>query len=74
MRRSRKSLKKSRKHSSRGKLGCRSLLSKKIRVNMKEYKSGRYSSRSQAIAVAFSMLRKSRPGCNKYFKKRSKRS
>jgi len=55
---------------------CQKALSRKIAINMKEYKAGKYSSRSQAIAVAYSQVRKKKPSCSRFFKrsKKSKRS
>jgi hypothetical protein len=64
--RSRKGKSKSRRRSRVTKLGkCRKYLASKIKQNMKEYHSGRYVSREQAIAVAYSMTRKKYPGCNR---------
>ena len=42
---------------------CQKLLSNKIGINMAEYKQGRYSSPKQAIAVAYSQVRKAHPTC-----------
>ena len=50
---------------------CKQCLQKKIAINMHEYKSGRFSSPAQAIAVSYSQVRKMRPGCKKFFKKSS---
>ena len=55
MRRMRMGMKKSAK--------CQKILSKKIGINMAEYKQGRYSSPKQAIAVAYSQVKKNHPGC-----------
>jgi len=64
----RKSLKrKSRKRKSK----CRSFLSKKIGINIGEYKSGRYKSISQAIAVSYSQVSKKYPRCKRYLKKKN---
>lgn len=63
----RKSLKKS---SVRTKSACNKLLKKKIRKNMDEYKSGRYSSRQQALAVSYSQVKKMSPYCSRYFKRK----
>jgi hypothetical protein len=41
-------------------------LKKKIGINMSEYKSGMFVSRPQAIAVSYSQVRKSYPGCSKF--------
>jgi hypothetical protein len=48
---------------------CKNLLSKKISTNMKELKKGKFKSRAQAIAVAYSQVRKKYPSCAKMFKK-----
>ena len=54
---------------------CRQYLSKKIGINMDEYRRGMYVSPAQAIAVAYSQVRKSHPACKRYIKKKkSKRS
>ena len=53
------------------KKSCRSELSRKIAINMVEYKAGRYKSPAQAIAVAYSQVQKKRPNCKKYLKKKS---
>jgi len=43
---------------------CRKRLSKKISINMKEYKLGRFNNRKQAIAVSYSQIRKKYPDCD----------
>lgn len=43
---------------------CKKRLSEKIKKNIKE---GRYTSNKQAIAVAYSQVRKTSPACRKYF-------
>ena len=59
---------------------CQSLLKKKIGINMTEYNAGMFVSRPQAIAVSYSQVRKSYPGCSKFIgskspsKKSSKKS
>jgi hypothetical protein len=53
--------------SNKTKLACRQALSRKIKINMGEYKQGRFSSRKQAIAVSYSQIRKRKPQCKKYF-------
>ena len=53
---------------------CSDLLSNKIRINMKEYKKGKYVSRAQAIAVAYSQVRKEYPSCKPVFTKKRKTS
>lgn len=40
---------------------CKTILNSKIRMNMVEYKNGRYSNRKQAIAVAYSQIKKKFP-------------
>lgn len=42
---------------------CKKFLQKKIRINMGEYKSGRFKSRAQALAVSYSQMRKKFPKC-----------
>ena len=65
----RKSTRKKGKRSSRGKLSCQSKLKNKIRINMSEYKKGRFSSRKQALAVSYAQVNKKSPGCKRYFKR-----
>ena len=52
---------------------CRNLLSNKISINMKEYKSGnnKIKSPSQAIAIAYSQIKKKYPECSKSIKRKS---
>ena len=61
------SIRKSRSNSIRKSLKkfCRSKLSNKIKINMREMKSGnkRIKSRLQAIAIAYSQIRKKYPKC-----------
>ena len=52
---------------SSGRRKCNQILSAKIKKNMEELKSGRYKSRSQAIAVSYSQVKKSHPKCKRYF-------
>ena len=47
---------------------CHKLLQDKIKINMKEYEKGRYSSRGQALAVSYSQTKKRHPSCKKSFK------
>jgi hypothetical protein len=54
----------------RTKSACNQLLKKKIRKNMDEYKSGRYKSRQQALAVSYSQTKKLSPYCSRYFKRK----
>ena len=42
---------------------CQKALSNKIKINMKEYKTGRYISPKQAIAVSYSQTIKKYPRC-----------
>ena len=39
-------------------------LKKKIKINMREYNNGKYANRKQAIAVAYSQIKKKYPQCN----------
>jgi len=52
---------------------CKKYLSKKIGINIGEFKNGLYSSKSQAIAVAYSQVGKKHPQCKRVLQKRSKR-
>ena len=67
----RSSKKKSHKKKSSNKNdSCRKSLSEKIRTNIREMnEKGTFKSRSQAIAVAYSQVGKSRPGCKGIFTK-----
>lgn len=56
------------KRSSRGKRSCQTKLKNKIRINMAEYKKGKFSSRKQALAVSYAQVKKKSPSCKKYFK------
>ncbi len=76
------SRKTSRKRSSRGRpkrkmsrnsRRCKNLLKKKVEKNLKEYGKGKYSSRSQAIAVAYSQVKKMSPSCRKVFRRKSRK-
>ena len=49
---------------------CRERLSNKIAINTREYKSGRYKSPQQAIAVSYSQIKKMYPECNKYMRRK----
>lgn len=42
---------------------CKSELKKKIKINMREYNNGKYANRKQAIAVAYSQIKKQYPQC-----------
>ena len=46
---------------------CKQVLQEKIKQTTKEYKSGQFSSRKQAVAVAYSMINKKYPNCKRYF-------
>lgn len=48
---------------------CNSILSRKIKINIDE---GRYSSRKQAIAVAYKQVAKKSPTCGKVFSAKRK--
>jgi len=48
---------------------CKQDVSKKIADNTKEFKKGKFGSRKQAIAVAYSQVSKKRPGCKKVLTK-----
>ena len=52
-----------------GKRSCQTKLKNKIRINMAEYKKGRFSSRKQALAVSYAQVKKKYPSCKKYFKR-----
>jgi hypothetical protein len=64
----RRSPKRSRRLSSKK---CKDHLQKKIRINMGEYKSGRYSSRAQAVAVSYAQVKKKYPSCKRYLSRKS---
>ncbi len=57
------------KRSSHTKRSCQTKLKNKIRINMSEYKKGRFSSRQQALAVSYAQVKKKSPSCKKYFKR-----
>jgi len=65
----RKSIKKS-KRKSKTPVRCRNLLSRKIRANIDEFKTGRYSSRAQAIAVSYAQSSKKYPSCKRYWRRK----
>ena len=48
---------------------CKKYLQKKIGINISEFKNGLYVSKSQAIAVAYSQVRKKHPSCRRVIKK-----
>lgn len=75
--RSRKRVSKSRRRSksrkngiSPGKRRCNKLLSSRVRDMMHEYKKGRWVSRQQAIAVAYSKVKRDHPSCRKYYSRK----
>jgi len=47
---------------------CRQYLADKIKINMEEFESGKFVSRSQALAISYSQVKKKYPNCTKYFK------
>ncbi len=51
---------------------CKASLRRKVGINMREMKKGRYSSPAQAVAVAYSQVRKARPSCRRVLKKSKK--
>jgi hypothetical protein len=58
---------------SRGRGGyCQSLLSNKIRTNIREFNSGnsRFKTRESAIAASYSQVQKMFPGCKGVFTRR----
>jgi hypothetical protein len=57
-----------RKNMSKKSRRCKNLLKKKIEINLKEYGKGKYVSRSQAIAVSYSQVKKKNPSCSRYFR------
>lgn len=69
MNKRRKSKSKSKKRKSK----CVKYLQQKIGINMNEFKNGVYVSRSQAIAVAYSQVRKKHPSCKRILKKSKKK-
>ena len=76
-RKSNKSKSKKTRKTKRGSLKnfCRSKLSNKIKINMKEYKQGNKKIKSvlQAIAIAYSQINKKYPKCSRSLKKKSKK-
>ena len=58
-----------RRRRSRSKSKCRKYLSKKIAINIDEFKRGLFKSKKQAIAVSYSQVRKKHPACKRIFKK-----
>ncbi len=76
-----KSIKRSMKMNMKSSAKCQKLLAKKIGINMGEYRQGRYTTPKQAIAVAYSQVKKDHPTCkgpitksrNKSMSKKSRR-
>ncbi len=48
---------------------CQKRVSEKIAINMRE---GKYKSQKQAIAVAYSQVRKMSPACDRFLKRQNK--
>ena len=71
--RKRSSRGRSKKKMSRNSRRCKNLLKKKVEKNLKEYVKGKYSSRSQAIAVSYSQVKKMSPSCSKVFRRKSRK-
>ncbi len=55
----------------RRKTSCKASLRRKVAVNIREAKKGRYVSTAQAVAVAYSQVRKARPSCRRVLKKKA---
>ena len=49
----------------KSKTKCRQRLNNKIKINMKEYETGFFKTRKQAIAVSYSQTLKRYPRCKK---------
>jgi hypothetical protein len=49
---------------------CNKILSRKISRTIDEYKNGRFVSRAQAIAVAYSIVKNRYPKCKKFFSRK----
>ncbi len=70
-----KSIKRSMRMKMKSTAKCQKLIAKKIGINMGEYRQGRYTSPKQAIAVAYSQVKKEHPTCKgPITKSRNKRS
>lgn len=54
---------------SKSKSKCKNYLRKKIAINMEEFKKKRFVSPAQAIAVAYSQVRKKHPACKRMLNK-----
>ena len=57
-----------RKSKGRRKSLCKERLSEKIKVNMKEWKDGKYKTQQQALAVSYAQVKKMFPHCKRYLK------
>lgn len=57
----------------KSKRSCKSLLNKKISINMSEYKRGRFKSPGQAIAVSYAQVKSKNPGCKKTLSRSGKK-
>jgi hypothetical protein len=68
---SKKSKRSKRTYKKNSKKYCQSKVSQKISINMKEMKSGnkKIKSPSQAIAIAYSQIRKKHPKCSRFLRK-----
>jgi len=49
---------------------CKTYLEQKIALNLAEFKKGNYNSRQQAIAVAYSQVKKEHPRCKRFLEKK----
>jgi hypothetical protein len=52
---------------------CKNALKKKVEINIKEYKKGRYVSRAQAVAVSYSQIKKKYPKCSRSLRRKTKK-
>jgi len=64
-----KSIRKSSKRKSPKKSVCKQRLSDKIKVNMKEWKDGKYKTQQQALAVSYAQIKKMFPHCKPHLSK-----
>lgn len=48
---------------------CKRRLQKKIEMNIKEYEQGKFISRQQALAVAYSQVNSKYPECRQFYKR-----
>jgi hypothetical protein len=70
--RSKRKMSKKRSYKRNSSTRCKNLLKKKIEINIKEYKKGRYVSRAQAVAVSYSQIKKKHPACRRSLSRRKK--